>query len=152
MYRHLNTHNAYPTPDGTLLADVRLGSPRFADCRGVGICAIFLNGMPAGRAHCRDWCQAYLSVDPPTRRLLLQFVRHTISERTFDHHFGSGYLKVQHAFRLSGEVTDRLGLPEAAGALLPGRYPVLDTDGYLLASCRLSVSAVRELTFVGRAA
>ena len=135
-----------------MLADVRLGSPRFSDCRGVGICAIFLNGIPAGRAHCRDWCQAYLSVDRPTGRLLLQFVRPSISERTFDHHFGSGYLKVQHAFRLSGELTHRLGLPEAGAALLPGRYPVLDTDDYLLASCRLSVPAVRSLPVVGQAA
>ena len=152
MSTHPNTDSAYPTLPGLVLANVRLGSPRFTDCRGVGICAIFLDRVPRPYLNCRDWCQALLSLEPCTGRLLLQFLLHSVSERTFDHHFGSGYLKVQHAFPIDQDIRRRIGLAEDAGVLLPGRYPVLELDDQLLVSCRISTSSVRTLPVLGRAA
>ncbi|MGB3799107.1 MAG: hypothetical protein WA952_04785 [Lewinella sp.] len=153
MNRHLNTSFSFQAGCHVgLQADVRLGSPRFSDCRGVGICAIFLDGIPEGRGTCRDWCQAYLTIDGPTGRLLLQFVRTSIPERTYDHHFGSGYLKVQEPYKLTASVTSRLGLSDLDHWITPGRYPVLDTGDTLLVSCRLSVPAVRTMPLVTRAA
>lgn len=135
-----------------LRADVRLGSPRFSDCRGVGICAILLDGLPDAGFTCRDWCEARLTIDAPTGRLLLHFLRSTISERTYDHHFGSGYLKVQEAYRLPKVVADSLQLDETHASILPGRYPVLETDDLLLVSCRLHGAEVRTLSVPARAA
>ncbi|PPK85811.1 hypothetical protein CLV84_2718 [Neolewinella xylanilytica] len=147
MYKHLNTHYFiyFRACRAGLQADVRLGSPRFSDCRGVGICAILLDGIPAAHAHCRDWCQAYLSVDEPTGRLLLHFVRSTVSERSFDHHFASGYLQLQDPFRLPSDVARRLALTERDNIIVPGRYPVLGGEDTLLVSCRLAIPVVRCL-------
>ena len=152
MSTHLNTHNTYTKQPDPLLANVRLGSPRFSDCRGVGICAIFLDRVPRHYLNCRDWCQALLSVEPCTGRLLVQFLRHSVSERTFDHHFGSGYLKLQHSYVLEEDVLERLGLAADAGTILPGRYPVLELDDYLLVSCRIAAPAVRTLPVLRHAA
>ncbi|WP_116107849.1 hypothetical protein [Lewinella sp. IMCC34191] len=152
MNKHLNTRFFLASCRVGIQADVRLGSPRFSDCRGVGICAILLDGIPEGRGNCRDWCQANLVVDGPTGRLLLQFVRGTISERTYDHHFASGYLKVQEPYRLPIGVASRLGLTDTDLAITPGRYPALDTGDTLLVSCRLSAPAVRSMPLAAKAA
>ena len=147
MKRHLQTHNA-----SGLYAQVRLGSPRFSDCRGVGICAILLDTDPTPRPACRDWCRVWLEVDRPTGRLLLAFDRTTVTERTFDHHFASGRLKIQQAYRLPNILADRLSLPENGREIRTGAYPVLEMPDILLASCRLSEGQVRVLPGLLRAA
>ncbi len=154
MSKHLSTRFSFSLRDcrGELRADVRLGSPRFSDCRGVGICAILLDGLPIEQLHCIDWCQAHISIDDPTGRLLLLFDRATVTERTFDYHFGSGYLKLQEPFRLPGAVIRKLNLAEDDYALLPGRYPILDAEDLLLVSCRMTTPAVRTLSVRSKAA
>ena len=154
MRTHLNTHCmlADPGVSGELLADVRLGSPRFADCRGVGICAIHLDEDRSPRSYCRDWCRATLQFDRATGRLLLGFHRSSITDRTFDHHFASGYLKVQQPYTLPLGVAQRLALPSAGRQLHTGVYPILDVGDLLLVSCRLSEAAVRTLPGTLRAA
>ena len=147
MNTHLLTHNTFG-----LHADVRLGSPRFSDCRGVGICAILLDGDPAPRPGCRDWCRAWLEIDRPTGRLLLAFDRDSISDRTFDHHFASGLLKVQQAFRLPDGLADRFGLASSCRDIPAGGYPVLEMPDILLVSCRLSGGQIRVLPGLRRAA
>ena len=121
MKRHLRTHTA-----SGLYANVRLGSPRFSDCRGVGICAILLDDQPAIHPACRDWCRAWLEVDRPTGRLLLAFDRSTISERTFDHHFGRGLLDVQETYTLPEAVVRHFNLSGDSHKLRAGRYPIRD--------------------------
>ena len=140
MNRHLQTSSS-----SGLFADVRLGSPRFADCRGVGICAILLHADAPPRPVCRDWCRAWLEVDRATERLLLAFDRDTITERTFDHHFASGLLKVQQAYRLPDAVADRLRLTAGCREVRTGAYPILEMPDFLLVSCRLTGGQVRAL-------
>ena len=147
MKRHLRTHTA-----SGLYANVRLGSPRFSDCRGVGICAILLDDQPAPHPACRDWCRAWLEVDRPTGRLLFAFDRASITERTFDHHFASGFLKVQQAYRLPATLADRLGLLANSREIRTGRYPILEMPDIILASCQLTVGQVRVLPGVRWAA
>lgn len=140
MSTHLTTHYSFfrEQAGGELRAEVRLGSPRFSDCRGVGICAIYLDSAgPLARA-CPCTVPASLSVEPVTGRLLLSFDRYALTDRVVDRHFASGYLKVQDAYRLPPPVAAALGIRGDTPHIAPGRYPVLEGDYYLHVSCRLT--------------
>lgn len=123
-------------------AEVILGSPKTPHCKNLGICRIQLEHTLAFPS-CRNKIAAYLRVDEPTGRLLIHFLKSSVSAECADYFFSGGVFRVEDDYVLSAEVASALLVGEPIGdcRLLKGIYPVLSDDHFLTISVKLFDSA-----------
>lgn len=126
-------------------AEVLLGSPKYEDCRDLGICKVYTESLRR-TCDCQHWVSAYLRVDAPTLRLLLHIRAASISDSTRDIFFPTSGFVVQHPYRLKTSLIDQLGLEGEEILIAPGNYPILAVDDFTLLSLRLvGVTDSRQL-------
>ena len=114
--------------------EILLGDHQYEDCRWLGICRMFLEGMAPTLGRCRSIVPAYLRMEWSTQRLSIHFLTHAMSERTRRRYFADDVFRMPSGFNFSPEVVEELGLPAEAFHLTPGSYPILDMGQFLTIS------------------
>lgn len=123
-------------------AEVILGSPKTPHCKNLGICQIRLE-QTTPQLNCENRAIAYLRIDRPTGRLLIHFLKKSMSKGCINYFFGAGHFKMKDDFLLPEGVSSALILKKKGMTyrVEKGDYLILSDDHFLTVSLRLSAAS-----------